>query len=164
MIAGLCVIFGALLLVLVLALGSGLPGNNSSNTAKTDPTATPGAQQTTAPTNPATSNDTTPTTEATPEATGTVYPAQQYIDNAQMSMDVNKQNMQPQQPTTTFKAGSMMYVTFQLHPPSSGGAVCSYWYLKGNTDPITFFSANVKSTSRASYTYAIYGSSGEAYV
>lgn len=164
MIAGLCVIFGALLLVLVLALGSGILGNNSPNTTSADPTTSSTSQQTAVPTTAATAEATTPATETTPEATGTAYPAQQYIDNAQMAMGVNKQTMEPQQPTTTFKAGSTMYVTFNLHPPSTGGAVCTYWYLKGNSDPITSFSAVVKASSRSSYTYAIYGSAGEAYV
>ncbi|HET8846580.1 MAG TPA: hypothetical protein VFN35_34280, partial [Ktedonobacteraceae bacterium] len=91
MIAGLCVIFGALLLVLVLALGSGILGNNSSTTNNTNPTKSADAQPTTAPTTASTNETTTPTVGATPEATGTVYPAQQYIDGAQMSMGVDKQ-------------------------------------------------------------------------
>src|SRR6185437_9834951 len=84
----------------------------------------------------ATTASTTPTAaSSTPDAgatpTGTAYPGQQYIDGAQMAMGINKQTLQATNPTTTFKVGSAMYVVFNLHPPTQGGAVCSYWYLGG---------------------------------
>lgn len=160
-VAGLCVLLAGLLLVFVYVLGSG-SSNPSPNTANTN-TQTPAAQTNTpqASTSPTASNaNASPTAEAS--ATGTPYPAQQYIDGAQMAQGVDKTSMQPQQPTTSFKAGTNMYVVFQLHPPSQGGAVCSYWYLNGKQ--ITTYPFKVRATSHASYTYAIYNNAGPAYV
>jgi len=159
-VAGLCVLLGAMLLGLVAIIGlSGSHGNASPNTAQTSAntsTQHPAASPTTS------DASASPTASDSPTTTGTAYPGQQYIDGAQMAMGVDKQTMQPQQPTTTFKAGSNMYVIFHLHPPSQGGAVCAYWYLNGNQ--VTSFASAVKGTSHASYTYAIYSNAGPAYV
>jgi hypothetical protein len=155
MVAGLCVIVGALLLVLILVLGT---GNSSPNTASTNSTVL--QQPTAAPS--VSSANASPTVGTSPLPTGTAYPAQQYINNAQMANGVDNQTLKPQQPTNTFKAGSNMYVVFDLHPPSQGGAVCTYWYLGGKQ--VTSYSGSVSGTSHASYAYAQYNSAGAAYV
>lgn len=168
MVAGLCVIVGALLLVLIVVLGSGGSNPQSSTTANNNPTSNSSTslpQTGTTPTpTPTTNAEASPTASASPSVTGTAYPGQQYISDAQMAQGVDNKTMQPQQPTTTFPVGSNMYVIFNLHPPSQGGAVCSLWYLNGNPNPITSYSFNVSGSSTASYTYATYGSPGQAYV
>ncbi|HEU5374580.1 MAG TPA: hypothetical protein VFV38_04000 [Ktedonobacteraceae bacterium] len=162
-IAGLCVLLAGLLLVFVYVLGSG-SSNAPQATANTGPH--PATSQTSTPqasASPTASPDSaSPTAEASPSATGTPYPAQQYIDGAQMAQGVDKTSMQPQQPTSSFKVGTNMYVVFQLHPPGQGGAVCSYWYLNGKQ--ITSYPFKIHAFSHASYTYAIYNNAGPAYV
>lgn len=166
MIAGLCVFLAAMLLGLVFVIGSH-SNTPSSNTASTNPNNTTGngsapqATATQAGTTP-TASDSTPSASASPTDTGTAYPGQQYIDGAQMASGVDQQTLQAINPTTTFKVGSPMYVVFNLHPPSQGGAVCSYWYLGGNQ--VTSYPFPVKASSHASYTYATYGSAGQGYV
>lgn len=164
MVAGLCVFVSALILGLIALLV--FSGNPSSGTANTNgnsaQTPTTGNTSQTAPTRTANASA-SPTAGTSPTATGTVYPGQQYISDAQMVANDPTTSAQPQ-PTTTFTVGSKMYVIFNLHPPAQGGAVCTYWYLNGNTNPVTTFQQAVKSTSRSSYTYAIYGSTGQAYV
>jgi hypothetical protein len=161
-VAGLCIIVAGLILGLVAVLafsGNGAPTPNTASTGAQTPAASGSTPQTaTSPTAGA-----SPTSSASPSATGTPYPGQQYIDGAQMVASLPTGSQQPQ-PTTTFKVGSNMYVIFQLHPPSTGGAVCSYWYLNGNPNPVTTYQQAVKASSRSSYTYAIYGSPGQAYV
>lgn len=158
-VAGLCVILGAVLLGVVAMIASSSRGS-SPNTAQTSQNTTSTQQPSASPTT--SGAEASPTVSDSPTATGTAYPGQQYIDGAQMATGVDKQTMQPQQPTTTFKVGSNMYVTFNLHPPSQGGAVCSYWYLNGNQ--VTSYASAAKPSSRASYTYAIYSNAGSAYV
>lgn len=157
MVAGLCVILAGLLLVFVFVLGSGSgssPSNTANTSANTPATSASTPQVAASPT--ASDPNASPTADASPSANGTPYPGQQYIDGAQMTTGVN------QPPVTTFKTGSNMYVTFNLHPPSQGGAVCSYWYLNGNQ--VTSYPFAVKGTSHSSYTYATYDSPGPAYV
>jgi hypothetical protein len=169
MVAALCVVVGALLLMLIFVLGSG--GPNNTPTANTNPTqpvsatstvqVTPSTQATPLPT---ASSTATAGTVSTPTPDGTAYPGQQYIDGAQMATGVDKSTMQPEQVTTTFPVGSNMYVIFNIHPPSQGGAVCTLWYLTGNPTPVTSYNFNVSGTIHSSYTYATYGSPGQAYV
>jgi hypothetical protein len=151
-LAGLCILAGGVILIFVYFSASGLPGSNSSNSATTTSTSTPNvstATPTTAPT-------------AIPSQTATNYPAQQYEDNAQMSAVVDPNTLQPSQPTTTFKPGQNIYVSFQVHPNGHAGAVCIIWYL--NSKQITNFSLPVSATSKYSYAYSIYGGAGPAYV
>lgn len=136
---------------------------NGGNSGKTANTGTPQVVATaTAPASPtATSASASPTASASPSATGTAYPGQQYITSAQMV--ANDPTTNPgQQPATSFTVGSNMYVAFNVNPPSQGGAVCSYWYLSGNQ--VTTYQQLIKAGSKSSYTYAIYGSPGQAYV
>lgn len=158
-VAGLCVVLGAVILgvvAMIAASNHGSSPNAAQNSSNTSATQRPSASPT------ASGANASPTVSDSPTATGTSYPGQQYIDGAQMAMGVDKHTMQPQQPTTTFKVGSTMYVVFNLHPPSQGGAVCAYWYLSGKQ--VTSFASAVKGSNHASYTYAIYGNPGSAYV
>lgn len=160
-VAGLFVFLAAMLLGLVYILGSSNSGNSPQNNTANTGQNTPSSQATTTPAGVTPTTDTT-TPDANASPTGTVYPGQQYIDGAQMAAGVDKTTLQPQNPTTTFTVGSSMYVVFNLHPPSTGGAVCSYWYLGGTQ--VTSYPFAVKGTSRISYTYAKYGSAGQGYV
>jgi hypothetical protein len=169
MVAGLCVVVGALLLVLIMVLGSTGGNNASPNTARTNSTSTARSASTSTPqaanTPAATSAaGASPTASSSPAANGTAYPGQQYIDGAQMATGVDNNTMQPQQAATTFPVNSNIYVIFNLHPPSTGGEVCSYWYISGDPTPITNYPLAVKPTSHANYIFAIYGSAGQAYV
>jgi predicted RNA-binding Zn-ribbon protein involved in translation (DUF1610 family) len=149
-VAGLCVLAGGLILILVYFLATSLSGSNSNNSATT--TSTPQVSTT----------KTVPTATAAPSPTTTVYPGQQYIDNAQMSSAVDPNSLQPTQLTTTFKTGQKIYVAFHLHPPGHGGAFCIIWYL--NSKQVANFSLPVSATSKYSYAYSIYGGAGAAYV
>jgi hypothetical protein len=162
-VAGLFVFLAAMLLGLVYVLGAS-HGGGSPSTASSTNTNSHGVAQATATqaSSTPTASSSTPDASASPTDTGTAYPGQQYIDGAQMTAAVDQQTLQATSPTTTFKVGSPMYVVFNLHPPSQGGAVCAYWYLGGNQ--VTSFTSAVKATSHGSYTYATYGSAGQAYV
>lgn len=153
-LAGLCILAGALLLIFVYFLAAGSPGGNSSNSATTTSTSTPNLSRST-PT-------TAPTATAIPSQTTTTFPGQQYIDNTQMSAAVDKNTLQPTQLTTTFKTGQNIYVSFQVHPNGHAGAVCLIWYL--NSKQITSFNLPISATSKYSYAYSIYGGAGLAYV
>jgi hypothetical protein len=151
-LAGLCIFAGGLILLFVYFLATGLPGGNSSNSTTT--TSTP---------NILTSTSTNaPTATANPSQTATIYPGQQYIDNAQMSAAVDSNTLQPTQLTTTFKTGQNIYISFQLHPAGHAGAVCIIWYL--NSKQITNFNLPVSATSKYSYAFSIYAGAGAAYV
>ena len=163
-VAGLFVFLAAMLLGLVYILSSSHSGGTSPTTASTNAhSSTANSTQATATqagSTPAATS--TPDASASPTDTGTAYPGQQYIDGAQMAAGVDQQTLQATGPTTTFKVGSPMYVVFKLHPPSQGGAVCSYWYLGGKQ--VTAYPFPIKGGSHGSYTYATYGSAGQAYV
>lgn len=149
-LAGLCVLTGGLILVFVYFLAIGLPKHSSNNTGTTN-SITSVSTPTTA-----------PTATAIPSPTATIYPGQQYIDNAQMASAVDTNSLQPTQLTTTFKTNQKIYVAFQLHPAGHSGAVCLIWYLNGAQ--ITHYSFAVGANSKLSYAYSIYGSAGSAYV
>jgi hypothetical protein len=153
-VAGLCIFSGGLILIFVYFLAIGLTGSNSANSAST--TSTPNV-----PTSLSTATI-APTATAIPSQTATVFPGQQYIDNAQMSTSIDSNTLQPTQLTTTFKTGQKIFVSFQVHPSGNTGAVCLIWYL--NSKQITNFSLPVSPTSKSSYAYSIYGGAGTSYV
>jgi hypothetical protein len=149
--AGLCVFAGALILVFVyfMALALSLPSTSLTN--GTAITATP-YNTINAPT----------TVAATPSPSVNGNPGAQYIDNPQMASAVNFNTAQPLLTTTTFKPNQKIYVTFNIHPAGSDGAVCLYWYL--NTKYIAQYPFAVTLNDKAGYSYAIYGGAGPAYV
>jgi hypothetical protein len=144
MIAGLCILAGALLLVFVYFLGvQGSPNNGTTSGTQTSstPTAAP-----------------MPSPTITPSPTATAYPGQQYIDNAQTSSSPPPSV----QVTNTFKTNQKIYVTFDLHPNGQSGAVCFIWYLNGQQ--VTTFTFPAGGNSRSSYGYAIFGGTGSGSV
>ena len=154
-IAGLFILAGSLILIFVYFSATGLPVGGSDNSPATG---TSGSTP-----NVTTSTSTTaPTATAIPTQTATTFPGQQYINNAQTSAEVDQNTLQPSQPTTTFKIGQNIYISFQVHSNGQAGAVCIIWYL--NSKPVTNFNLPVSATSKHSYAYAIYGGAGPAYV
>lgn len=146
-------ITATLLLAVIAVVGFTRLGKASPNTQGTVVSAPTGTQAATSPTTASAS----PTTAASATATGTPYPAQQYIDGAQMVTDPTTA-----QPTSSFTVGSKMYVTFNLHPPAQGGEACSIWYLNGTQ--ITTAAIPVPANNHASNIWAIYSTAGPAYV
>ncbi len=145
-VAGLCILAGALLLVFVYFMavgGHNGTSNNGSGTGITQTANTPTAAPTSSP--------------SAPSPTVTAYPAQRYIDNAQMSS-----SPPPIQATTTFKTGQKIYITFNLHPGGQKGAVCFIWYLNGQKATTYNFPASGGNTT--TYAYAIFGGTGSGYV
>ncbi len=153
-VAGLCILAGAFILIFVYFLATGLSGSNSNTSTTITGTSTPNVS--------ATTPTTAPTATAIPSQTTTTFPGQQYVDNAKMSAAVDPNTLQPSQLTTTFKPNQKIYVSFQVHPNGHAGAVCIIWYL--NSKQITNFSLPVSATSKYSYAYSIYGGPGPAYV
>jgi hypothetical protein len=153
-VAGLCLLVGGLILIFVYFSTTGIPGGTSSNSVPTTSTSTTKVTTSTP--------KTAPTATSIPTQTATTYPGQNYIDNAKMSAAVDQNTLQPSQPTTTFKTGQNIYVSFQVHPNGHAGVVCVNWYL--NSKSITNFNLPVSATSKYSYAYAIYGGAGSAYV
>jgi hypothetical protein len=163
LVAGLCVLLGATLLVAIYVVAKG--SAHSGNTAQTSTTTANNTQtQVTASQAQATPTATPIASPSAIPTTTTAYPGQQYIDGAQMAMGVDQSTMQPQQPTTSFPLNSTMYVIFNLHPPTQGGAVCTAWFLNGDSTPVTTYAFPVSGTLQASYADAQYQTPGQAYV
>ena len=154
-IAGLFILTGSLILIFVYFIATGLPGGGSDNSTASNTSRGTSNVSTSTPT-------IGPTATAIPTQTATTFPGQQYVNNAQTSAAVDQNTLQPSQPTTTFKTGQNIYISFQVHPNGQAGAVCIIWYL--NSKPVTNFSLPVSATSKHSYAYAIYGGAGPAYV
>lgn len=154
-LSGLCLLLGGLILLFVYYMSLGLP-NSTTNTAGQH-TGTSHVAQTTP-------NSTTPTPSPTlVMPTATPFPGQHYIDNAQMASSVNLATSKVIQPATTFKVNQKVYVSFQLHTGGQTGAVCLLWYLNG-TKLFPGYPLTARSNESAAYTFAVYGSTGSAYV
>lgn len=148
LIAGLCILAGALLLVFVYFMATGSQGNQN---------APGGATQTQ--TAPSPTVATSPTSTTNPSPTTSTYPGQQYIDNAQMSS-----SQPPAQLTSTFKTGQKIYVLFTLLPNTQGGVVCLAWYLNGQQITSYNFPVSAHGSSSNTYAFAILGGTGPGYV
>ena len=147
LVAGLCIVSGALLLVFVYFMAIGAGNNtsgNSSGVTQTVPSPTRGASPTTA-----------------PSPTATTYPGSQYLSNAQTN-STPPSGSQPGQPATTFKVNQQFYLSFNVHTGGQNGEVCLIWYLNGKQAFTSKFALGAN--TRFSYAYVIYGSSGPAYV
>ncbi|HLL79421.1 MAG TPA: hypothetical protein VKT25_07980 [Ktedonobacteraceae bacterium] len=143
-VAGLCIVTGALLLVFVYFMAVDGQGNPSGSASSITPAAS----------SPTVAASPSPTT---PSPTATTYPGQQYIDNAQMSS-----SPPPLQASTTFKTGQKIYVAFHLHPHGQKGVVCLTWYLNGQK--ATAYNFPVGSGETSTYAFAIFGQTGPGYV
>jgi hypothetical protein len=141
-IAGLCILAGALLLILVYVLAISGQGNQQNITTQ---------QNTPRPT-------VIPSPTSNPSPTATALPGQQYIDNAQISSSPPP-NLQA---TNTVKKGQNFYVSFDVHPGGQSGVVCLVWYLNGQKANSYTIPVGVHSTS--SYGTEIIGSPGSGSV
>lgn len=154
-IATLCILSGAMLLLAVFIISLNLPPTSSQAT---------GQQTLSAPISGTAHLTASPSAMATAQPTVSPTPAfagQQYIDNAQMASAINFGTAQPLQLTTQFYRNQKIYVTFALHPVSSG-AVCLNWYL--NNQQFSTFTFPADNVSISAYSYAISGIPGPGYV
>lgn len=151
-VAGLCVLAGGLILMLVYIISLNLtllPANNQSSS--TTAANTPVSQNVSPGTQGGLPTNTTPTL-ALPTAIATsTLPGKTYIDNAQMSGNVNTNTALSSQATTTFTVKQQIFVTFMLHPVSSG-AVCLFWYI--NQKQFSQFAFPVGPISQHAFSYA----------
>jgi hypothetical protein len=158
MIATLCVLSGAMLLIAVFIVSLSLPSPAAEVVLQSGKQAplvlVPVAADLTP--SPSTTPTVQPTTSSTPS-----YAGQQYIDNAQMASAVNFGTAQPLQLTTQFYRNQKIYVTFALHPGRSGTA-CLLWYL--NNQEFTTYIFAVDNVSISAYSYALSGIPGPGYV
>jgi hypothetical protein len=143
-VAGLCIVTGALLLVIVYFMAVGGHGNTNGSTSSNTPVISP-------PTVTASPSNTTPSPAAT------TYPAQQYLSNARMSS-----SPPPLRATSNFKTGQKIYVAFDLHPHGQKGVVCLAWYLNGQK--ATTYNFPVGGGDFTTYAYAIFDQTGPGYV
>jgi hypothetical protein len=154
MVAGLCILLGGLILIFVYFMATSQAGqtdhagSGSNGTPQTSaPTSTP--QATMSPT-------------SAPSPTAATLPGKQFVDNAQLASAIDQKSYRPVQVTTTFKVGQTIYVTFDLHPSGQSGVVCVNWYL--SNQQVTQYKFTDAGGTFSSYSSAIYGSSGPAYV
>jgi hypothetical protein len=157
-IASVCVITGGLILILVYFIAAGLP----PSTTQTQSITTGSPIVTATPYSTPTAVAPTSTPKPTPTASIGAFPAQQFIANPQMASAVNTTTAQVTQPTTTFRVGQRVYVTFAIHPSGHSGAVCLLWY--SNAKTFSHFELAVSSNSTVAYSYTYYATSGPAYV
>lgn len=151
LIAALCVILGALILVVVYTINL---TRNGGNTANTNIIPTHAAQTA------ATSAPTTPT--ATPSPTATAMPGAQYITSAQMVASFDSATNTPGTAQTSFKTTDTIYVSFAVSPPGgNGGAVCTYWFHGTDTTPTFQYPIQVGGTKHTTYGIANIGTAGD---
>lgn len=150
-LAGLCVVTGGLLLILVFFLAAGLPAAGTQTQAVTKGV----------PTAAVTHHHATPTPVVTPPAVTPspttpvgAFPGQQYITNPRTASAVNSSTAQVIQAATTFKVGQRVYVTFAIHPNGQDGAVCLLWYTNASVFSNFEFAVTPGSTVAYSYTFA----------
>ena len=153
-VAGLCVLSGGLILMLVYIISLQLPslatGTPSATMVANTPisqTPSPGSQA------EATTTPLSPTATPTPS-----LPGKMYIDNAQMGSSLVFNTAQLSQVTTTFTVNQKIFVTFALHAPNTGGAVCLNWYV--NQKQFTTFSFAVGAGSQHAFSFAFANSTG----
>ncbi len=157
-VAGLCVLSGGLILMLVYLISLSLPPLVAANQSTTISAHTP-ASQASSPASQigATATPTLPMATPTPSLPGKVY-----IDNAQMGSSLNLNTAQLSQTATTFTVNQKIFVTFVLHPLTTGGAVCLNWYV--NQKQFSEFSFAVGATSQQAYSFAFPTSAGSGSV
>jgi hypothetical protein len=137
-VAGLCVITGALILIFVYLMAMDLSSSTSGTKPRTALTLT-----------------------ASP--TATQLPGEQFIDGAQTASSIDSRTARATEPTSTFNVNQKIYVTFRLHSVEQTGTVCLLWYLNGRKISHARFSVSTNS-QREAYSYAIYKKSGTGLV
>ncbi len=154
-LAGLCMAVACVLLLFVYIMAQTLPQSNNSTSARLGSTALV-AQNT--PVIDLSPTATTPISSPTP-----TYPGQQYIANAQTAATINIATAQPMLPSTTFKVGQKIYITFDVHPNGQTGAVCLLWFINATQFASYPFALNTTNTT-STYSYASTGNAGPGYV
>jgi hypothetical protein len=162
-IAGLCVLSGGLILMLVYIISLNLPPLSANQqAASTVAVSTPVSQNVTAGNQNQGGLPTTPPAAALPTATPTPsLPGKVYIDNAQMASSIDMNTALPSQATTTFTVHQQIFVTFMVHPVSSG-AVCLSWSI--NQKQFSQFPFDVGATPQHAYSFAYAPSAGQGSV
>jgi hypothetical protein len=149
-VAGLCVLSGGIILMLVYIISLHLPqlptGTTSTTIVPTSQALSPGSQG-------ATATPLSPTVTPTPG-----LPGKMYIDNAQMGSSLILNTAQLSQTTTTFTVNQKIFVTFMVHPLNTGGAVCLNWYV--NQKQFSQFSFAVGVGLQHAYSFAFANSAG----
>ena len=154
-LAGLCTLVACVLLLFVYIMAQTLPPPSNGSSARLGSTALV-AQNT-----PVIDLSPTATTPiASPTAT---YPGQQYIANAQTAATINVATAQPTLPSSTFKVGQKIYITFDVHPNGQTGAICLLWFINAAQFASYPFALNTTSTT-STYSYAATGNVGPGYV
>lgn len=154
-LAGLCTGVACLLLLFVYVIAQTLPATSNGSPAHLGGSAL------------VTQN--TPTINPSPKATAPIvsptatYSGQQYITNAQTSTTINFATAQPTFPTSTFKVGQTIYITFSVRPHAQTGAICLLWYINATQFASYPFAISTTSTT-AAYSYANTGNVGPGYV
>ncbi len=154
-LAGLCTGVACLLLLFVYVIAQTLPATSNGSPARLGGSAL------------VTQN--TPTINPGPKATAPIasptatYSGQQYITNAQTSTTINFATAQPTFPTSTFKVGQTIYITFSVRPHAQTGAICLLWYINATQFASYPFAISTTSTT-AAYSYANTGNVGPGYV
>ncbi len=154
-LAGLCTGVACVLLLFVFVIAQTLPPTSNSSPARLG-----GSSLVT---------QNTPTIEPSPKATSPIasptatYPGQQYIANAQTATTINVATAQPTLPTSTFKVGQTIYITFNVHPNGQTGAICLLWYINASQFASYPFAINTTNTT-AAYSYANTSNIGPGYV
>ncbi len=156
-IAGLCVLTGGLLLILVYVLSAGLLPPTAQTQSITVGNSVKTATRHHTPTAVSTRNE-----QPSPTDTSGVFPAQQYITDPQMASAVNTNTAQVIQAATTFHVGQRVYITFTIHPNGHSGAVCLQWY--ANAQAFSHFEFAVSSSSTVAYSYTYYATAAPAYI
>lgn len=150
-VAGLLVLLGGLLLFFVFLMAQGLHPQSAAQVNNPSGNAPQ-------PTNAAATQ--APTVSVSPTATvdGKQYPAQQYIFSAQTA---TANGSQPGTPSTTFKSGQKIYVTFSIHS-TTPGAYCISWFLANKE--VSNYQNPVSAGSSTGYSWAMISGTGPAYV
>lgn len=151
-VAGLCVIVAAVILISVHLTAVGLSSNTPDVSMATSPTAV-----VTSSLSPTTTASATATTAA-----ATSLPGAPFIYKAEMASAVDSNRGKATTLATTFSVGQKIYVILQLHPTNQTGAVCLLWYLSGKET--THFEFSVGPTDRIAYSYTIDRQPGAGYV
>ena len=150
-VAGLCVFTGALILIFVYFMATGL-SNDAPGTGRVISQA---STATTSVPSPSPVSSLTVAASSTPIA----LPGEQFIDNAQMASAIDFSTAKVTTAASTFSVNQKVYVTFDLHPNSQAGAACLSWYLNGKKIAHYEF-AVPPSISRSVYSYEVYQAAG----
>ena len=154
-IAGLCIIAGSLLLVLVYLVGQDFSQADGTPTTSKSQQSSPVRADQSAPTIH-TPIPTTPPITPTP-----TLPGQGLLDTAVLSNNFNEQTGIQQ--STTFRVNQRIYVILNLHPGGRSHAICLNWHL--NNKLVNKFAFEVNPASNYNYySYAVMTATGNGYV